>query len=70
MSAYLSCSDIGILRDSVNNKLGRGRVAKAAQSRIDISDIKTLVDDISSILDVFHVGSVSVNRLNALSNLV
>jgi len=68
MLAYLFCSDIGQLRDSVNNKLGRSRVAKAAQSRIDIGDIKKLVDSISSILDVFHVRSITVrSRVSVLS---
>jgi len=45
------------------SKLGRGRVAKAAQSGIDVGDIKTLSDAISSILDVFHVSLISLKRL-------
>jgi len=52
-----SCSDIGQLRSSVDNKLGRSQLNKAAQSRIDVGDIKTLTAAISSILDVFHVRS-------------
>ena len=53
-----SRSDIGQLSKSVDNKLGRSSIAKAAQSRIDVGDIKTLAGAIASILDIFHVRSI------------
>jgi len=44
----------------VDNKLGRSQLNKAAQSRIDVGDIKTPTAAISSILDVFHVRSTII----------
>jgi len=66
----VSFSDICQLRDSVDNKLVRGRVAKAAQSRIDIGDIRTLADAISSILDVFHVRKICFSHHTTVLSLL
>jgi len=54
-------SEIGKLRSSVDDKLGRDRQTEAALSRINVDDIATLDEDISSILEPFHVrSSVSI----------
>jgi len=39
----------------VDEKLGRSQLTKAAQSRIDVGDIKALAGALSFILDVFQV---------------
>jgi len=61
-------SDIGQLSKSVENKLGRGQLTKAAQSRIDVGDIKTLAAAIASILDIFYVISIISNRTHRLTS--
>jgi len=62
----LSCTfrTIGQLHGSVAVKVDRGGVTKAAQSRTDVGDIKTVSDAISSILEVFDVRSIIINRAN------
>ena len=52
-----SRSEIGKLRSSIDDKLGRDQLTAATQSRIYVGDIETLSGAISSILDVFHVRS-------------
>jgi len=61
-------SDIGQLSNSLANKLGRGAIVKAAQSRIDIGDIKTLAAAIAAILDIFYVISIISNRTHRLTS--
>ena len=41
----------------VEKKRSRGIFARGAQSSIDLADIKALVDSISSLLEIFQVGS-------------
>jgi len=57
---------IGQLHGSVAVKVDRGGVTKAAQSRTDVGDIKTVSDAISSILEVFDVRSIIINRASPL----
>ena len=43
------------LWEAVEQKQARGRVARVAQSAIDLNDIKTLNNAISSLLELFQV---------------
>ena len=43
------------LREAVERKQARGEIARKAQSAIDLDDIKTLINAISSLLEVFQV---------------
>jgi len=48
----------------VEKKQSRGRLLKGAQSSIDLSDIKALVNAITSLLEVFQVDHIFMSYLN------